>query len=340
MVNRIELQGQGQGHGQRRDARIVFGIVSARQSPATVGQLVTLLAPHPVLVHHDFTQQPAFGLALPNVAFVPDPKRTGWATWGFCEAIFHTLQHALDRHDFDYFQLLSPTCLPIRPLEAFERFAVDGAADANIDMLAVDGDDDTLMTFGFRTYAPGGSLRFRLLRRARRWYFGQGSALVQTRSLSLLRRAPGRGAGWRGLAGRVGLALTRRAAVGGLGAHPFASALTPMIGGTFFGARRSACEYLVRMGRDERAMAYFRRLALVDETLFPTLLANGGFTIGPANHAVNPFLDDGHPRWIEAQDLDTLIGTGRYFGRKFVDDPRAAVRREVIERIGARVPAL
>jgi hypothetical protein len=334
----VQRIGESTGHVQRRRARIIFGIVSAQQSSATVGQLAELLQPHPVLVHHDVTQQPGFALDLPNVAFVPEPKRTGWATWGFCEAIFHTLKHALEHHDFDYFQLLSPTCLPIRPLESFERFVAEGAADANIDLLEVERDDDTLMTFGFRTYAPGGTVRFRVLRRVRRWYFGEDAALVQTSSLSLLRRAERRRSGWEALSGRVGLALTRRAALGQLGEHPFSSGLMAMIGGTFFGARRAVCDDLVRMGGDAHAMDYFRRLALVDETLFSTLLGNGGYTIGPSNHAVNPFMADGHPRWIEPSDLEALIGTGRFFGRKFVDDPQAPIRREVIGRIGARVP--
>ena len=63
--------------------RIVFVLMSAVAQPETVDQLAQALAPHVVLVHHDFSQTPHFPLSAPNVRFVPDPVRTGWAQFGF-----------------------------------------------------------------------------------------------------------------------------------------------------------------------------------------------------------------------------------------------------------------
>ncbi|HYF59423.1 MAG TPA: beta-1,6-N-acetylglucosaminyltransferase [Burkholderiaceae bacterium] len=305
--------------------------MSSQQSAATVAQLVDALAPYPVVVHHDFDKRRDFELDRPNVELVPDPKVTGWGTWGFAEAIFHTISHALARHDFDYFQLLSPTCLPIRPLEDFAAHVAADGADINADTMPVDGDDDVLMTFGYRTYIPGRTLRFRLMRRARGWYFGQDADLVQTHSLSVMRRRqPVAAVGPVSLRPRAGLALTRLVAGGRLSSHPFGPDFKPMIGSVWFGAKRAVCEHLTRLRGDEHALEFFRNLHIVDETLFPTLLANSGFRMGPSNHAISPFDDDGHPRWIEEADFARVVASRRFFARKFPDDPQATVRRRAL----------
>lgn len=310
--------------------RILFAVMSAQQSAATVMQLVDALDPHPVVVHHDFSRRRDFALAHPRASLVPDPRRTGWGTWGFAEAIFHTIRHALAHHDFDYLQLLSPTCLPIRPLDAFARHLAADPARIHADLMRVDDRDDVLMTFGYRTYAAGGTLRFRLLRRARAWYFGAQPRLVQACSLSQYERLPGSSAGSYSLRARIALALTRQAANGRLSAHPFGPGLRPMVGSTWFGAYRSVLEQLVRVARDPDALAFFEALDIVDETLFPTLLANAGVRIGPSNHAVSPFDEQGHPSWIGGDGLDALVATGRHFARKFPDEPDAPVRRRAL----------
>ena len=313
--------------------RCVFGVMSATQSPAVVEQLAGLLAPHPVLIHHDFSKRADFRVSAPNACTIVDPRGTGWGTWGFSEAIFHTLAEAIRLYDFDYFQLLSPTCLPIRPLAEFEAFIKSSSAQAHIDLLRLDDDDDLLMTFGYRTFAPGNSQRFRLLRRVRHWYFDNQSQLVQRGALSVLKHADGPDAKGLGLPARAGLVLTRMARDGALGPHPFDSRVRPMIGGVFFGARREVCEYLVGRSHDESLLGFIRRLYIVDETLFATLLGNSGFAIGPSNHAVNAFTETGSPRWIESGDFDRLAQTGRFFARKFADDPESPMRQRAIRQV-------
>jgi hypothetical protein len=78
--------------------RILFVVMSAVHRPQAIDQLASALAPHTVLVHHDFGQTPDFALHAENAAFVPDPKRTGWGVWGFSEGILHSLEHALAGH--------------------------------------------------------------------------------------------------------------------------------------------------------------------------------------------------------------------------------------------------
>nr|HMS80339.1 hypothetical protein [Burkholderiaceae bacterium] len=80
---------------------------------------------------------------------------------------------------------------------------------------------------------------------------------------------------------------------------------------------------------------YFAHLKIVDEMLFPTLLANSPFKVGPALHAVNDFDPFGSPYWIKDADLDRLCATGRFLARKFPDDPTASVRLKALARAAA-----
>lgn len=312
--------------------RILFAVMSATQSASVVRQLAGLLEPHKVLVHHDFTKRADFGLSGPNIELIEDPRPTGWGTWGFADAILHTMRSALERHDFEYFQLLSPTCLPIRPIEEFEDFVASDPADAHVDLIDVESDEDVLMTFGYRSYLAGDTLRYRLLRRARRWYSGSEPELVQTRSLSIFRSGPRAADRRLPVKGRLALALTRLAAAGRLGPHPFSAAFRPVVGSVWFGSRRRVCEYLVEAGRDGRLVEFFSGLNNVDEAIFPTLLANSGFRLGPSNHVISPFDEDGHPCWIDERSCERLVASGRFFARKFPDDPGSAARLHAIER--------
>jgi hypothetical protein len=315
-------------------ARIVFGVMSATQPASLVDQLAGLLAPHVVVVHHDFLKLADYVPTAPNVVLVPDPRETGWGSWGLADAVLHTLRFALDRFEFDYFQLVSPTCLPIRPLAEFEHHVATSPHDANVDLMHLDEDDDTLMHYAYRTYMPAGTLRFRTLRYVRGWYFEQDTEFDQMKSLSRLVVRSRREGRPLPLRGRAALAITRAAARGWMGAHPFVARNRATVGGLFFGARRAVCDYLVGMSGLDAIPDYLRTLQIVDETIFPTLLANSRFRLGPSNHAINDFTVEGSPRWIEDADLDRLAATGRYFARKFPEDTSSPIRRRALRMTG------
>lgn len=283
---------------------VLFGLMSSQQSDTTVSQLVDALGGRPVVVHHDFTKRAAFRLAQPNVDFVPAPKVTGWGTWGFVEAIAHLMEHALREHEFDYLQLLSPTCLPLRPIEEFEAHVSTTSAEVNADLLPIDDDTDATVHFGYRSFVPRGSMRYRVLRRSRRWYFGSDATLEQTRSLSLLRRPAGASPTVGSL---TALALHRVAAAGGMGPVPYGPGFRPAMGSTWFGARRSVCEYLLARIKMRDVSRFFSRLDLCDESLLGNLISNSGFRIGPSNHAISPFDMNGHPIWIGEAELDVML---------------------------------
>lgn len=308
--------------------RIVFGLMASHEGPGVVAQLADTLSPYRVVIHQDLAHHAGARVVRPNVHHVPDPVPTGWGSWGFCQAILRTMRHALQTQDCDYFQLLSASCLPIRPLADFQCHIDRDRGRIHADLMPVDINANTLMTFAYRTYLPGGGLRFRLMRRARRWYFGPDADLVQTCSLSVLRRQPPVASV---VARQAGFALTRMAVRGRMGNHPFAPDLKPAIGSIWFGAHREVCEDLLRRAESDPRIEFFRRLHIVDETLFPTLLANAGVAIAPSNHVVNAFDEQGHPARIDGPALDRLAASGRFFARKFSTDTADPVRRRAIE---------
>ena len=314
--------------------RIVFAVMSATQQGATVAQLAQALSPHVVLIHHDYTKKKDFQVDLPNVRMVPNPMVTGWGSWGLSRGIFHTIEHALRTLDFDYLHLMSPTCLPIRPIAELEAWVAKGDVDIHADMFEVERDEATLMNFGYRAYARGGSLKYRALGRLRRHYFGEDAELLQSCSLSLLSRTPERTARGNGVLDRIALGATHAAARGWLGANPFNPTLRPMIGSLWIGMSRRVCEYLMRIRHSDPVGGYFAHLKIVDEMLFPTLLANSPFRVGPALHSVNHFDVFGSPFWIKDEDLTRMFATGRFLARKFPDDPTAPVRLRALAAAG------
>lgn len=314
--------------------RIVFGLMASHEPASVIVQLVQALAPHRVVIHQDAGRASPLRLDLPNLMAVPDAGATGWGNWGFTRAILRTMRHAAQVHDFDYFQLLSPSCLPIRPLADFRAHVIQDRTDIHADLMPVDGDVDTLMTFGYRTYLPGSTLRFRVLRRMRGWYFGACPPLVQEHSLSVHRRVPRPAITPSALGGYAGLALTRLAARGALGAHPFSPSLPPRIGSTWFGAHRHACERMLKMSEEEPWSSGFKHLHLVDETLLATLIAQTGMRIGRSNHTISDFDGQGHPRLLTFPDLPTLQAGERFFARKFALQADDAARQVALEWAG------
>lgn len=308
--------------------------MSAVHSAATVNQLVEALAPHRVVIHHDFHQQPEFVVDQPNAVFVPEPKRTGWAIWGFSEGIFHLLRYCVEQEDCDYFQILSPTCLPIRPVSEFHEAMTKSPADAHADMLDMSQDDDALMNFGYRAFAANESPLFRVLRRCSLQYYGYEWTSQKRANLQLRSAAPES----RGVGARLCHALTDMAWHGWFGSHIYSKRFRPFAGGSWFGARRDACRYMLECFDDPEISGHFSKVHIADELMIATLLGNSDFRVEPSNHFVNEFTA-GNPNWLNTHDLQMLKGCGKFFARKFPDDPSAAVRQAILAHVARREPA-
>lgn len=311
--------------------RIVFLVMSAVSRPATIDQLAHALAPHLVLVHHDFSQTPNFPLTAPNVRFVSNPRRTGWAVFGFVEGIFHSLQYALASLDFDYLQLLSPTCLPIKPLEQFEAH-VSGCADAHFDCIDLLRDRDALMSVGYRAFTPEGSFRHRVVRWLSLAYFGPTYGRRDVAGIWL------RSGAGTGVVPWTALATVKALCRPWIGRHIFDESFRPYFGSTWFGARRHVIGAMVEGFSRPAVRDYFSRLRIADEFLIPTLLMHLELRKGPMNHFIQVF-DQAHTGQIDEEHFEQLRRSTAYFARKFADNPMAPVRARVLgELVGIDAP--
>jgi hypothetical protein len=319
-------------------ASIVFVLMSAVQKAATVDQLARALAPHTVLVHHDFAQTPTFPLTAANVQFVPSPGRTGWASFGFVEGIFHSLRHAVENLDFDYLQLLSPTCLPIKPLERFVAHA-SGREEAHFGYVDLLSDPDALMSVGYRAFTPVGTLRHRAVGWLTRRHFGTGSGRRDEAGIWL---RSGHAVDRRGritATARLARWTIRALSHPSIGRHVFdRREFRPTFGSVWFGARRGLVGRIVEdFGRDE-VRSYFSTVGMAEELLIPTLLRRHATRSGPLNHYIQRF-DEARPGWIGDADYPALARSSAFFARKFPDDPATRIRTRVLgELVGIDVP--
>lgn len=307
--------------------KVVFLVMSAVSKPGTVDQLAHALAPHLVLVHHDFSQTPSFPLTAPNVRFVPDPRRTGWANFGFVEGIFHSLRYAMENLDFDYLQLLSPTCLPIKPIRKFEEH-VSGSAEAHFDCIDLLGDRDALMWVGYRALTPEGSFRHRVARFLATAYFGDSTGRRDEAGIWL------RSGAGKGVMPWIALACAEALSRPWIGRHIFDKSFAPYCGTTWFGARRHVVGAMVEMFSRPAVHDYFSRLHISDEFLIPTLLMQLGLSKGPMNHCIQTY-NEAHPGQFHEEHLEQLRNSPAYFARKFADNPFAPVRARVLRELAA-----
>jgi hypothetical protein len=310
--------------------RILFVVMSAVHNAAAVDELARALAPHAVLVHHDFSQTPEFELRAPNVLFVPEPLRTAWGRFSFVDAIFHSLRYAMENLDFDYLQLLSPTCLPIKPIRAFEAH-ISGSAEAHFGCIDLLANHDALMSLGYRAFTPSKSWRYRLARHltfsqyyrdtkghcqeAGIWY-KTGFAAGQDGRMTLAAR----------LARLTIIALSNPA----IGRHRFDGQLRPYVGSVWFGARRHVIGALMTAYARPGIRDFFSKIDIAEEFLIPTLLKTLEIRTGPLNHYINVF-NEAHPRWMADADFETLRRSPAFFARKFPDYPESSVRKRVLD---------
>lgn len=313
---------------------LAFGILSSSEPPAAVAQLIDSLGPRSsVWVHHDPTKGPLPSPVRDDVRFVRNPQRTAWGEWSLCAAILKVVREALAEPGWDYFQLLSGSCLPVRPLDEFARYVRTGANDAHMDMVALRDDDDAMMSHGFRAYAPQGTLGHRVLRRMRRWYVGEEPDTIHRAGLSFAVPPERDADGALARVARAGMRRVRDGATPGL-AHPFDDGLDCYVGSTWWGARRHVCEYLVDQPEDGALQRYARRMLIPDEFYFQTVMGNSRFARGVSNHWITPF-DGPHPMPLARADLPALWTSRRFFARKFSGVAGDPARRAVLSRMYA-----
>jgi hypothetical protein len=333
------LEATGEAPPAGRRVRLVFGMTSATERPETIEQLVDTLGGRPVVLHHDFAKQPTLQIDRPNVHFTTESHVTGWGSWALCLAVLSTIRYALEHLEFDYFQLLSPSCLPLHPIDEFEACLAAQPSEGSMDLMDIGSNEAFLMNYGWRMFAPRDTVRQRILRKARAAYFGPDAERIQPFGLTVLsdRRAE------RGvrtdLYKRVAVGVTRLLGHPAISGAPFTRDFRAFVGSLWFGANRALCEDLVRGAEDPRIVDYFSRLHIPDELLFATLAGNNSRRIAPAYHRINMFNERGNPRTFRSSDLPALLECDAWFARKFPLNPAAPIRTALIVQRLAATPA-
>ena len=313
--------------------KILFGIMSAIQPVQTVAALCDAIGvEQPILIHHDVSQQAEFPLNRINVRFVEDPIHTGWGNWGFTEGIQKLVRTAMAREDWDFLQLLSPTCMPIRALSDFRAHLAANDADYLIDGVNIGTNDRILMSHGWRAYAQEGLLRHRVLRRARRWYFSDDSQDANYAGLAFPINSRLEEGGIAALKARIGLALMKAAQRGHGFHHVFSDEFPCHAGSNWFGASRRACAYLLSRTEGTPLLEYFKSIHMPDEMLYPTVFMNSELKGALGAHYISRFVD-ARPAWITIADLDEVLASGKFFARKFPEDVSSDVRAELSRRL-------
>ena len=313
---------------------IAFGVLSAKEPEAAVMQLVRSVGDEgPVIVHHDYSKQPRFALPRTHAYVIPDYVETNWGSPGLPRAIFHLIRTALTRSHFDYFQLLSASCLPLRPIDELREHLQAEWRPIHADVLNLDSSERVMMSHGHRVFCRSEKLAARLLSRSRRWYLGDDPITVQEANLGIHERPDPASqlTAWQWL----GKQVHQAARAGLLDSHPFHGTTAPLVGSLWFCLRRDVCEYLVEQERSNSLVPYLMSLKVCDDILFPTLLGNSPFDIVPSNHLVNDFIGS-HPRSFNTGDLQLLGGSDKFFARKFETDPDDGARKHVLRRVERR----
>lgn len=319
---------------------IVFGVLSCRSSAAAITQFAQAVSPHKVLVHHDFSQTSNFEIKSKNVLVVRDAGTTSWGSWTLVSATMKLIEEALALDQFDYFQLVSESCLPARPVSEFEEYLTNLRPDVMIDMQPIRyGTSAAVVNYAWR-YLPRTPLQSRISRRSSQWWLGPHytcdvafggilkiPGIANETRLQILKR-------------RVGKSILKFLLWPKVGAFPLGKFTDCWVGGQWFGISRLAAERLLALHEESPALeAHFKRCHIPDESYIHTLVAEGAFpNVYPGNHVT--FWDGGKygPDQIMSSDLVRIRRSGKFFARKFTLDPECPVRQGMLSIVKLREP--
>lgn len=311
--------------------KVVFGILSANNPADIVQQTIDALGGDcDVIVHHDFGQRPDFVLTGENVWILEDPVRTAWGDWSLVEATLRLMRHALMNYQFDYFQLLSDSCLPIRTVFEFKEMLMLQRPDAMIDLIGVRDDKDVFLSHAYRCYTPSNTFFHRVFQRSRVWALGPGPHKLKKIAgigVQLAQPAASPAARFKQFVGQSVTASLRACDL-------VASRPRTYVGSQWFCVSRSVCGYIVERARDERLVGYFSKLGCPDEIFFASVVGNSQFRrIEEANHATLWNRRGTGPEDLVEGDLPAILRSGKFFARKFPKQSDHAVRTAVLKRI-------
>lgn len=316
--------------------RVIFGILSSNNTADAVQQIVdTIGSEHTIIVHHDFSKQPEFRLTGSNVHIIENYMQTSWGDWSLVEATIRLIEAAQSKGEFDYFQLLSDTCLPIQPIDKFVDYINLMKPDANIDYVSLLDEPILMMNHGYRAFSKKQTIGHRLLRKLNfLCAFGKTevrmvaglSVLTTENKVSLYLKAP--------LFWLQHIAL--QMAVSGLGfSHPFGQEFKCYAGSQWFGCSSATCRDVLQwIKKNPKVITYFKNMQIPDEFFFQTVILNlRPQNIMSSNHFINTFNrmnDYSGPSFLQADDLNQLSLSDKFFARKFPKESVHPIRLKML----------
>lgn len=297
--------------------KIAFCVLSSKHSQKAIDILAKQVAPHPVYVHHDFSKQPDFVPLGENIIILKNPVATAWGDWSLVEGTFRLMRSALDDPAVTHFQLLSESCLLIKPIVEYENYLKVNKPDFMIDIISMK-DKQAQRSHGWRYFSINTFSR-RILRRLSVWCFYEDSSYLSTQSINLKICTLKNSIRLRALVGKLfinfhWIIFHRKLKVMGLE--------TMAIGGQWFGTSRSASQWLLD-SRDSNQLltSHFQKCHIPDEAFFQTLVINGilqqqPFTVLPSNHYTSWASCGTGPDILTPQDIKALASCQKFFARK------------------------
>ena len=316
--------------------KIVFGLLSSKDSAAAVEQFAKAVWPHVVLVHHDFSKFQDFDAQAENIHLVDQHVPTAWGDWSLVNATLVLMRQALDRFEFNYFQLVSESCLPIRPVSEFAAYLKTHRPAVMMNRFPVEGGLE-LYNFGWRYFSTL-TLFQRIMRRAGAMCLGKNGGWRTAMGVNL-RLAATDQAGWRGRLGkRVGTLILRLFQSRLFSDFPNRVVATCWVGSQWFGASRAATAKLLKARWAAPALAgHYAACPVPDESYFHTLVAvcNVGSVI-EGNHYTSWAAAGSGPDQLALSDLPGMVSSQLFFARKLSLNPRCPLRLALVEQTCVR----
>ena len=310
--------------------RILFGILSSRDTVQAITTLADLLYPHQIVVHHDFTKFADFKIERENVFVLPDPVVTGWGGWSLVEATIKLMQTAKQMYSFDYFQLLSETCLPIKPIREFESYLLEHSPDVMMDIQPIlSPADPAFLSHGWRYYPKsklGCNIARKIVYLSRILFSWQQRGLINLKvfreNLSPLEKF---------------YCLLIKGCYRFwwlLGSFPVSGIKYCAVGGQWFGLSISSLEKILNfISNNPDFVNHYRQVHIPDESFFQTII----YAIQPnksmsANHSLFWHSNGNGPDFITVNDVDSL-GANVFFARKFSLSMDDAARSLIVDKV-------
>ena len=307
--------------------RVAFGVLSSKHSVACVEQIADAVFPHPVYVHHDFTKVPNWATNRNNVHVLLDPVQTAWGDWSLVAATLRLMEEAaLDTRN-THFQLLSESCMPVRPINEFVCYLEQERPDF---MVAMSGLNNIgiLRSHGWRYLCVKGIFR-RLFRKLSvtyyPWSHRQVVSGVNVNVINESEKAP-----WqRWLVDQLMKMTLLRLESSLGGAH----GCTMAVGSQWLGMSMQGARYILKLRNESPAfMQHFQSAHIPDESFFQTIVmtlhrANPDLRLADSNHALFWFGNGTGPDEIGEKVFLDIAASGKFFARKFPLDPDSSVRR-------------